>query len=198
MPRPNAETDYLVDTPEPRALLQRTFLGFQYHPGTTDNMDQEKRLRDVVHSEYVSPASSRVLKRYGHPVVAEWEDDDHAATLTPFGGLAPDGLPTTLPASGAAALALTGGAPMSVPTPSRQFPGLFADFPRTFVLVGDAERLTNEVKALIGTMERDLVDVETFWAKDACHDILMIAPGWWDEKVRDEVWRNIEKWIGKY
>jgi hypothetical protein len=27
VPRPHASTDYLVDTPEPRALLQRTFLG---------------------------------------------------------------------------------------------------------------------------------------------------------------------------
>jgi hypothetical protein len=27
IPRPHAKTDYLVDNPEPRALLQKTFLG---------------------------------------------------------------------------------------------------------------------------------------------------------------------------
>lgn len=134
-----------------------------------------------------------MLKRYGHPVVADWQDDDNPEGPS-GGGLMPDGLP----ASGAAALALTGGAPMSVPTPSRQFPGLFAEFPPTFILIGDAERLTNEVKALIGTMERDLVAVDAMWAKDACHDILMIAPGWWDEKVRGEVWGRIAEWAGKF
>jgi hypothetical protein len=42
-----------VDTPEPRALLQRTFLG--HHP------------LETVHSPYISPASARVLRAYGHP-----------------------------------------------------------------------------------------------------------------------------------
>lgn len=54
IPRPNAKTDYLVDTPEPRALLQRTFLG--HHP------------LETIHSPYISPASPRVLRAYGHPV----------------------------------------------------------------------------------------------------------------------------------
>ena len=36
VPRPNASTDYLTDTPEPRALLQRTFLGFKAHGGKWD------------------------------------------------------------------------------------------------------------------------------------------------------------------
>jgi hypothetical protein len=53
VPRPNADTDYLVDTPEPRALLQRTFLG--HHP------------LETIHSPYLSPASPRVLRTYGHP-----------------------------------------------------------------------------------------------------------------------------------
>jgi acetyl esterase/lipase len=35
IPRPNENTDYLTDTPEPRALMQRTFLGFKYRPGGT-------------------------------------------------------------------------------------------------------------------------------------------------------------------
>jgi len=46
-PRPHADTDYLLDTPEPRALLSRTFLG--HHPV------------EMVYSPYVSPASEWVL-----------------------------------------------------------------------------------------------------------------------------------------
>jgi acetyl esterase/lipase len=73
VPRPHADADYLVDTPEPRALLQRAFLG--HHPLGT------------VHSPYISPASPRVLRA-----------------------------------------------------------SLFGRFPRTLVLVGDAERLEREVR----------------------------------------------------
>lgn len=48
IPRPNKHSDYLTDTPEPRALLQRTFLGFK---GTgPSNPDEEKRLMEIVHS----------------------------------------------------------------------------------------------------------------------------------------------------
>ena len=50
VPRPHASTDYLVDTPEPRALLQRTFLG--HNP------------LETMHSPYVSPASQRVLRAF--------------------------------------------------------------------------------------------------------------------------------------
>ncbi|KAK7023654.1 hypothetical protein VNI00_016619 [Paramarasmius palmivorus] len=171
-PRPNADTDYLTDTPEPRLLLQKTFLGFKHqieqndinqrrlfflsgmgnvlvdgvgsvytigrsgvgsvynlgrtgvgsvvnllrgaggtnsNPGTpqlgnttpafvgstpqltaatpafvtnennenetanakhpTDKeMEQDTLLQQIIHSEYVSPASPVVLKRWGHPV----------------------------------------------------------------------------------------------------------------------------------
>ena len=67
IPRPNKHTDYLVDTPEPRALLQRTFLGFKYHDGPA-TQEEEKRLMEIVHSEYVSPCSPAVLKRWGHEV----------------------------------------------------------------------------------------------------------------------------------
>ncbi|EPQ52177.1 alpha/beta-hydrolase [Gloeophyllum trabeum ATCC 11539] len=59
IPRPHSCTDYLVDTPEPRALLQKTFLG--HHPIET------------IHSPYISPASPRVLRAYGHSV--EWDGE---------------------------------------------------------------------------------------------------------------------------
>ena len=57
IPRPHESTDYLVDTPEPRALLLRTLLG--HHP------------MEMIHSPYLSPASERVLREaYGDE---EWE-----------------------------------------------------------------------------------------------------------------------------
>ena len=61
VPRPHESTDYLVDTPEPRALLQRTFLG--HHP------------LEMMHSPYVSPASHRVLRAfYGELFAASVQD----------------------------------------------------------------------------------------------------------------------------
>jgi hypothetical protein len=42
-------------------------------------------------------------------------------------------------------------------------------------------------------MERDGVDLTVEWAKDAVHDMLMLA--WWDEKVREQVWSAIGRWI---
>lgn len=70
---------------------------------------------------------------------------------------------------------------------------LFEDFPRTCVVLGDAERLETEVFKLVGAMEHDGVDVKMIAAKDAVHDILIM--GWWDEVVREEVWRNIDDWL---
>jgi hypothetical protein len=71
-----------VDTPESRALLQRTFLGFKHnrhhrhlrcnysmHPTPPNDKDQPhdaeeaRRLMEIVHSEYVSPCSPIVLQR---------------------------------------------------------------------------------------------------------------------------------------
>lgn len=43
-------------------------------------------------------------------------------------------------------------------------------------------------------MERDGVDLHVEWAKDAVHDMLMLA--WWDENVRERVWAAIATWIG--
>ena len=71
---------------------------------------------------------------------------------------------------------------------------LFSEISRACVVLGDAERLEREVIKLIGAMERDGVNVKTVWVEDGVHDVLMM--GWWDEKVRDRVWADVENWIG--
>lgn len=75
---------------------------------------------------------------------------------------------------------------------------LFGDFPRTLVVVGDAERLVREIKSLVAAMERDGVDVRTHWAKDAVHDILIIGDVWWDKEVVGKVWKEISRWIKEF
>ena len=52
-PRPHEKTDYLLDTPEPRALLSRAFLG--HHP------------IEFVYSPYISPSSEWVLSVFHGP-----------------------------------------------------------------------------------------------------------------------------------
>jgi acetyl esterase/lipase len=71
--------------------------------------------------------------------------------------------------------------------------GLFTDFPRAMVVVGDAERLEREVVALERALEYDGVRVRMVWAKDAVHDVLIM--GTWDERVREGIWREIGTWI---
>jgi hypothetical protein len=70
---------------------------------------------------------------------------------------------------------------------------LFEGFPKACVVLGDAERLESEVLKLVGAMEHDGVQVKMIGAKDAVHDILIM--GWWDEVVREEVWRSIDEWL---
>ncbi|KAI0764579.1 alpha/beta-hydrolase [Trametes elegans] len=205
VPRPHADTDYLVDTPEPRALLQRTFLG--HNPVET------------MHSPYVSPASSRVLRAfYGEAFASSVADltiaqldDNHrqflrnmaSAPATPVPATPPIGngvmngnghtLVTGLPEAAGAELERS---PTSLSRPVIASPrglGLFSEFPRSCVVLGDAERLEREVMRLVGAMERDGVDVHTIWVRDAPHDVLMM--GWWDENVRDGVWAQIEEWV---
>ena len=71
--------------------------------------------------------------------------------------------------------------------------GLFTDFPRALVVAGDAERLEREVAALERALVHDGVRTRMVWAKDAVHDILIMAK--WDERVREGVWREIGKWV---
>ncbi len=218
--RPHASTDYLTDTPEPRALLQRTFLGFKYRPRNVgwhtlkrDGSDQmerylgfftrfrrnhqqpgsvpasddielkaemeeeQRRLHEIIHSEYVSPASPKVLRRWGHDVdLYDGGKDGPGLTLQQL-GIDPGTPICELP-----------------PTLQPENVGLFAGFPKTMVVIGDAERLTVEVGNLVRAMERDGVETKTRWVKDAVHDVLMIPPGWWDEEIRNEVWRDIGEW----
>lgn len=73
---------------------------------------------------------------------------------------------------------------------------LFEGFPKACVVLGDAERLESEVLKLVGAMEHDGVQVKMVAAKDAVHDILIM--GWWDEVVREEVWRSIDDWLATF
>ena len=231
IPRPHAGTDYLVDTPEPRALLQRTFLG--HNP------------LETMHSPYVSPASMRVLTAfYGDAfassvadlTIAQLDDDEHReflrtmvsapATPVPMGSrtntstslgpfLVGPGPPvmnnsanTTSSRSGSGSGTEVGGregggveggrSPTSLAQPVIASPrglSLFTDFPKTCVVLGDAERLEREVAKLVGAMERDGTEVTTIWARDAPHDVLQMK--WWDERVRDGVWTQIGEWVAE-
>ncbi|CDO70519.1 hypothetical protein BN946_scf184569.g62 [Trametes cinnabarina] len=209
VPRPHADTDYLVDTPEPRALLQRTFLG--HNPVET------------MHSPYVSPTSSRVLRAFYGDAFAESVAD---LTIAQLDDQQRQYLRTmcSVPATPVPATPIIGGggilnghghtkpplisrppeaaseeqdrSPTSLAHPIIASPrglSLFSEFPKTCVVLGDAERLEREVMRLVGAMERDGVDVHTIWVKDAPHDVLMMK--WWDEGVRDAVWAQVEEWV---
>ncbi|KAF5380239.1 hypothetical protein D9757_008202 [Collybiopsis confluens] len=444
IPRPNEDTDYLTDTPEPRALMQRTFLGFKYRPGgtgwgqweqgrqrdggdqferhfftnrsrgngralasamasaasastaklarnlmdvmhvrgdtTPDSSDiesqprpqqqqnrppppslatdfiaeeqdlsksdailrefpghespEEKKLREqteieeearslmeIIHSEYVSPASPRVLRRWGHavdlydggrisdrrspeddsdkttsnagptrpgaisssqraktrvwltPTIAcnsyEWESDSRRGGALPpstddsepsepsssntpipevkqieYASPSPENTNTRKPRPGLPnqdAYAPQNSATKSYRSRYPQFQTLFAEFPKTMILIGDAERLTTEVGNLARAMGSDVeveeelkigggdasassnIDerqrlgdssegdiqrtglvslgngrVQVRWIPDAVHDVFIIPPGWWDEKTKDEVWKDVKDWTNGF
>ena len=82
----------------------------------------------------------------------------------------------------------------SSPGASTPFPTLFSQFPRSHITVGTAERLTREVSSLFCAMEKDGVDVSVHWARDACHDILILPSWWWDQEVVEEVWESVTRW----
>ncbi|CAA7266195.1 unnamed protein product [Cyclocybe aegerita] len=234
IPRPNNDSDYLVDTPEPRALLQRTFLGFT----SRRNADDDRRLMEIVHSEYVSPCSPIVLKRWGHEAKQdpEGEFEEHfvrdvfkrlptdlkrtrapsvldTAVVLPKEGptvvLPPamstneltNMLPQAMSASTSQDSSKTVASPGTHPNPykaSSRFATLFAEFPRSLVVCGDAERLVREVRSLIYAMDKDGVELEVCWARDACHDVLIQSEWWWDRQVLEEVWGRIGKWAESF
>ena len=178
-PRPHADTDYLLDTPEPRALLSRTFLG--HHPNA------------MVYSPYISPASEWVLsvfhgKEEGmadlEPLVPHRDSRDYRDEGIKTYDCAANGVPMCPDR-----LSASNNPYIRAP----QGMGLFTDFPRAMVVVGDAERLEREVVALERALEHDGVRVRMVWAKDAVHDILIMAT--WDERVREGVWKEINKWV---
>lgn len=171
-----------------------------------------------MHSPYVSPASMRVLTAfYGDAFATSVADltisqldDTHRQFLRTM----PSAPATPVPSTPAGYYA--NGAPMFVRPPeagdsndlersptslahpiiaSPRGLSLFSEFPKACVVLGDAERLEREVMKLVGAMERDGVDVHTIWVKDAPHDVLMM--GWWDEHVRDAVWKQVEEWVAK-
>ncbi|KAJ8482386.1 hypothetical protein ONZ45_g14961 [Pleurotus djamor] len=215
IPRPNAHTDYLTDTVEPRAILQATFLGFKYYPPHHEihshsdlserqkAIEEDRRLREVIHSEYVSAASPRVLQCWGHDVMQHdcliqvvARDSGNAGNE---GGEAAQTLAvpkaSSLPSESSASLTSLTQTPYRKKCP---FPTLFSSFPRTLVVIGDAERLVNEVRSLVKAMEKDRVDVECHWSKDAVHDLLIIPQGWWDEEVREDAWKVVRRWFGGF
>ncbi|KDR77252.1 hypothetical protein GALMADRAFT_246557 [Galerina marginata CBS 339.88] len=193
IPRPNQHTDYLVDTPEPRALLQRTFLGFKQKSGTP-NIEEERRLMEIVHSEYVSPCSPIVLKRWGHELKQDPEGEHEAHFMRNVFKRLPTDLRNTRAPENLGLVAAQFPADDAYLKP-RRFQKLFSEFPRTLVVCGDAERLVREVGSLISAMNADGVDLQVHWAKDACHDPLILSEFWWDREVLDEIWRSIEDWV---
>lgn len=157
----------------------------------------------MMHSPYVSPASHRVLRAfYGELFAASVQD------LT-IEALNPDFMdklrtiasvpPSPDPGHVLAPTPITPGtdsSPTSLAHPVIASPrglSLFTEFPRTCVVLGDAERLEREIMKLIGAMESDGVRVCAVRVRDAPHDVLMM--GWWDEKVRDETWNSVERWV---
>lgn len=178
VPRPHESTDYLVDTPEPRALLQRTFLG--HNP------------LETMHSPYVSPASRRVLTAFYGDAFAESVEDLTIARLDTAL------IQNLRNMSSVPNTPSTEASPTSLAHPVLASPrglSLFSEFPRVCVVLGDAERLEREVMKMIGAMERDGVDVRTVWVEDGVHDVLQLA--WWDERVRDKVWSAVQEWVGR-
>ena len=116
----------------------------------------------------------------------------------PSGNLIPSDLtPGTLIAPTSNEPSRTGSpSPSTTCTPTfyGAYPTLFSHFPHTYITVGTAERLTREVSSLACAMEKDGVDVSMHWARDACHDILIVPSGWWNDQVVEEVWESVSQW----
>lgn len=156
----------------------------------------------IGHSEYVSPCSPIVLERWGHAVVQDPEGEHRQSfwkytlpNLPYFMKLyrTPDALNPMVRSQMERASSWDDS--QNPYRKSCQYPSLFAEFPRTIVVCGDGERLVREVRSLVCAMGKDGVDVTTYWALDACHDPLMINENWWDKKVLDDIWKEIENWV---
>lgn len=174
---------------------------------------------EIVHSEYVSPCSPVVLKRWGHlvrqDVGGKHEDAFRHENVVSEGVRQMESRAVARRAS----LDLSAGVAYS---PTRRstlhetacsnadstaevgvreganrckFQGLFEGFPRTLIVVGDAERLVREIRSLQDAMEKDGVDVQGEWVKDAVHDMLMMGQSWCDWDVIEGVWEVVENWV---
>jgi hypothetical protein len=174
---------------------------------------------EIVHSEYVSPCSPRVLKRWGHHVKQDVGGKHEMAFRRE--SLAVQGVEELAAKVVARRASLAMGEGIgsveellysldrygssdgfsvdeeeeeSVGVDRSKFDGLFAAFPRTLIIVGDAERLVKEVKSLQTAMEKDGVDVQAEWVRDAVHDVLMINQWWWDWGAVEEAWKVVGDW----
>lgn len=261
--------------------------------------EETRSLMEIIHSEYVSPASPRVLRRWGHVVdlydgrrigghqtqsgagdrskenaqkmciwltptiVSEqydWETNpSNGNEHSQSSSAPPPNVPNSI-TSNSNNLALpevktfdfarsppmrnqdSSDSPHSYRSRYPKFRTLFDQFPKTLILIGDAERLTIEVGNLARAMGKDVgaaeagstntsgsVDdedlpkeglvslgnggVQVRWIPDAVHDVFMIPPGgclfysltsslsysftigWWDEKIKSEVWEDVKTWI---
>ena len=189
-------------------MLQRTFLGFPAFP--QPDIEEEERLMELVHSEYISPCSPRVLKRWGHDVKQDMQDMDgkdeealrrenvlvEAARVMEARVVAKEANLDMNVANGNGGDHIEGpGTKMAADR--SQFKALFEGFPRTLIVVGDAERLVIEIKYLQDAMKKDGVDVQAEWVRDGVHDLLMLNQWWWDWGVVDEVWRVIGDWAAR-
>lgn len=145
---------------------------------------------EIVHSEYVSPCSPRVLKRWGHPVKQDLHgahEDEFVETLMTDPVLQATRAPVFLNPDENSPYRKTS-----------RFAALFEGFPKTLIVVGDAERLVREVRSLQAAMKRDGVDVKAEWVRDAVHDVLMMNESWWDRKIINEVWGVVKKWSEEF
>jgi acetyl esterase/lipase len=177
---------------------------------------------EVVHSEYVSPCSPRVLKRWGHDVRQDMEGRHEEAfrrervdlegvremeakavakraSLDMGVGTLPE---LTYSLNGRGSSDDSSGFRREVEevrdgAKRSKFKGLFEGFPQTLIVVGDAERLVREVKSLEVAMEKDGVTVQAEWVRDTVHDVLMMNQWWWDWGVVEGLWRVVGDWAAR-
>jgi acetyl esterase/lipase len=174
---------------------------------------------EIVHSEYVSPCSPRVLKRWGHDVKQDVEGRHEEAFRRERADL------ERVREMEAKAVAKIASLDMGVPelgyslndsgssdtssgskngsvkadearegAKHSKFNKLFGGFPQTLIVVGDAERLVEEVKSLQVAMEKDGVKVQAEWVRDTVHDVLMMNQWWWDWGVIEGLWKVVGDW----
>ncbi len=162
----------------------------------------------IAHCEYISPCSPVVLHRWGHArgagpcrgargafrapriPAAPHHTARRACAVEPRAATAhcpackpQRSLPSLRPPRARCPLpagaAVLSDAPLA-DEPSVEGPQtLFGGLPRTLLLTGDAERLVREVRSLARAMGEDGVDLTVHWARDACHDPLILNAWWW-------------------
>jgi acetyl esterase/lipase len=79
-------------------------------------------------------------------------------------------------------------------TPAIERTVSFVGFPRTLVVSGGGERILDQIRVLVGRMERDMGDrMVRYWeAPDAVHCFVLL-PFW--EPARGETFRKVSEWL---